>query len=297
MIPDWNYACSVITVRFFWALIRCMASMLRYRIQIPESKRLIFSGALDNADDSLLFIMGSGSSLNYLGPDDWAFVSEHGSIGVNDLIIHPMSFRCVALEVFHDESKFYDRVQRYAERARVNRNFPLLTLKAVASKRVIRVLRSTLSDGALNGLERHVHLHFPLTIRARTTTELFAYWRLYEGFVPKFLKPSIFLNQSSTVVRMVMGSLNSNASQIVVMGVDLGGPYFWEQADFKEPASSWEHGEGPHVSNLEEFNIERILEGLENQLESSTGKRLIWLRKEDLASGKSLRKLIQEKSQ
>ena len=288
----------MIQLRFIWALTRCIISITWFNIRIPKAKKFAGSTKETEQDNSLLFVVGSGRSINHLGEDDWAFIGKNRAIGVNDLVMHPGVFEQYALEVFHDESKFEDRIQKYVDRFRDNKlKIPTLSLKGVATSRVIIALRRVLRSGMLEGMENRIHIHFPLTIRARNVEDFFRYWQLYEMFVPTFLKSRIFLNQSSTVIRMIMGNLRTVARDIVVIGVDLGGPYFWEKSELSEGSTRWRHGSGPHITNSGEFGIEGILEGLEDRLEAYTGKRLIWLRKEDLAAGDSLQRLVEKRSQ
>lgn len=288
----------MIQLKFIWALTRCIISITWFNIRIPKAKNFVGSTNETQQDNSLLFVVGSGSSINHLREDDWAFIGKNRAIGVNDLVMHPWVFHQYALEVFHDESKFEDRIQKYVDRFGSNKlNMPALTIKGVATSRVILALRRVLERGVLADMEKSVHIHFPLTVQARNMDEFLRYWQLYEMFVPTFLKSRIFLNQSSTVIRMIMGNINTDARNIVVIGVDLGGPYFWEESELSGGSTRWKHGNGPHITNSGEFGIEGILEGLEDRLEASAGKHLIWLRKEDLAAGDSLQKLVKERSQ
>lgn len=216
-------------MKLFFRWLKSEFTAVFYRLLYRASIKASFPRAAGS--EQILFIMGSGSSVDDLTHEHWDLISDHTSIGINFWTIHSFTPSFYALE-----------------KSRATRVQPLEVLINNASRlegtRVLwfggpnRVNRKLLRQFKQLGGKVWFYSAFPLSgaenEKGHDVVALLA--RLFQ-FIPAFTRPAI--DGGNTVTRLVTLAAMNGWKSIVLVGVDLGGPYFEQHSAFSEELYSY----------------------------------------------------------
>ena len=180
-----------------------------------------------NGTNSTLFILGSGESVENLGPREFAHIAEHFSIGINAWPLHPFVADVYAFEPFDTQSvdymQLFNTVLREGRFMEKKPEFLLFRPhNQIDAERYLRIPEELRENAHLYG--RFV----PITVDKKT---LFGEVKALNWLRRRnLLGPSLVMDLGATVIRMVTLGLLLEYQNIVLIGVDLnGGKYFWER--------------------------------------------------------------------
>lgn len=178
----------------------------------------------------ILFILGSGASVDRLKDEHWRIIASQKSIGVNFWTIHSFSPDYYALE----KTRGVNTVQALE---------PLINgEKKVRGVRVLwfggpnRVNRGLLRVFRRLGGRIWFYSGWPLDQEATRGSRAW-FFRLVRAFqrLPRPLRPA--LDVGNTVSRLVTMAIINGWGRVVLLGVDLGGPYFDDYVNFFKKVS------------------------------------------------------------
>lgn len=215
-----------------------------------------FFGPLTRPD--VLFILGSGSSINELGTEELNQVSQHASIGINAWALHSFVPSAYGFETGQDgnepsnETKFVSSLLRRRSVLDAKPKFLFLrTTPPATSENLVRV-HPSLQQG------RYMYGRANLVTRNLANLQLDLH-RIVKAAARGKTPPNVLLDNGSTVVRLMFFAAMQGFRKVVLVGVDLDSrPYFWDATDYPaaDPAVSRVFGRPsglPH-STLETVN-------------------------------------------
>lgn len=185
------------------------------------------------------FILGAGSSINELTPENFAEIARHRSVGINTWPVHLFvpdfySFECVS---WIGDGLDLSRAFRSLARQDILELKPpvaLLRLKTDAEIEQLRCLPV--------GFEDRIFFYGRVSPSTRKISNLAKDLTWFFEVQRKF-EPQVVVDSGASVVRMISLGLALGYRRIVLTGVDLNeSPYFWESNE-------------DYYSQLEEFPV------------------------------------------
>lgn len=212
----------------FRGWLKSELTVAAYRLAYLASGKALFPKP--SAEGEILFILGSGSSVDNLEPKHWDLIAKETSIGINFWTTHTFFPNYYALEKAYGnrvqalEPLVYDR--RKVRGARVlwfsgpNR----------INRRLLRVFKR-------HGGKVWFYSGWPLYKDGGRglTGKFFHLYRVFQR-LPRPLRPA--LDAGNTVSRLVTMASMNGWKKIVLLGVDLGGAYFSEYVAFSETVAN-----------------------------------------------------------
>lgn len=163
-----------------------------------------------------LFILGCGSSVNLITPEEWALISEHDSIGVNYFYFHEFKPSAHFIELGKSKEAF-DALHQY------------LLNDSKRNEPVFMQIRHLIKNNIqLNCPRERVRLYSPTTMKSRNFCLLKDY--LSRFYMP-FRNTSPLIHHSSTLDCVINFGIRQKYKKICLVGVDLNNnKYFWDEA-------------------------------------------------------------------
>lgn len=170
--------------------------------------------------NNVLFILGSGSSVDSMTAEHWDVVSKHTSIGINLWALHPFTPNFFALEKIKS-----DRPEALV--TLINDPGKASRAKVLWFGGPNRVNRQLLRVFKRRGGQVTFYSGWPLYLGAdlKLVDRIRALSRVFM-FIPRRFRPA--LDAGNTVSRLVTLGVLHGWKTIVLLGVDLGGAYFAE---------------------------------------------------------------------
>ena len=200
---------------------------------VMMSQRLGFA-ALDDSDlglmraqGSVLFILGSGETVEELTPQQWNLVSQNVSVGINSWAVHDFVPDAYSLEEVESES--YSDVSStlsllLARREVIARRPRILMLRPHAltsSSRIVSVP---------DELRAEVRLYGRTAVVTRDINNLGSdIGRVLRAMLSRNIHPGISLDAGMSVSRLITLGARAGFGTIVLVGIDLNSPrYFFD---------------------------------------------------------------------
>lgn len=197
------------------------------------SQRLGFA-TLDDSDlglmraqGSVLFILGSGETVEELTPQQWNLVSQNVSVGINSWAVHDFvpdaySFEEVESESYSDVSSTLSLL--LARREVIARRPRILMLRPHAltsSSRIVSVP---------DELRAEVRLYGRTAVVTRDINNLGSdIGRVLRAMLSRNIHPGISLDAGMSVSRLITLGARAGFGTIVLVGIDLNSPrYFFD---------------------------------------------------------------------
>ena len=192
------------------------------------------SPILQKPSEKVLFILGSGSSINDLTESQLAHIGEHQSIGINfwyfhDFVPNVLSFDGGGVDEGHkDIARTLEGMGRLLNRKAIvesrpwilylrplnrSREYLLPTPKALAGRRWVSARANVISSDSQN-LESDIRL-------------------ILKKIAKRSIPPPVLPDNGSSVVRMIFLGLAQGYKDFVLTGVDLDDrAHFWASQDY-----------------------------------------------------------------
>lgn len=200
---------------------------------VMMSERLGFA-TLDGSDlglmraqGSVLFILGSGETVEELTPQQWNLVSQNVSVGINSWAVHDFvpdaySFEEVESESYSDVSSTLSLL--LARREVIARRPRILMLRPHAltsSSRIVSVP---------DELRAEVRLYGRTAVVTRDLNNLGSdIGRVLRAMLSRNIHPGISLDAGMSVSRLITLGARAGFGTIVLVGIDLNSPrYFFD---------------------------------------------------------------------
>lgn len=173
-----------------------------------------------------LFILGSGSSIDELGEDDWRLIAEHDSLGINFWPIHPF----VPTYYFYEPCLHEDRTARLAARLRTRREDYSRPVLFSLTRRWLEM------DGARQPFDddfvARTHFYSAYQLATNSRIVVAAALRLWaarvQGRIGDWRRTGILNHRTTADAATCFGYL-CGYRRLVLLGVDLkNSRYFWE---------------------------------------------------------------------
>lgn len=200
-----------------------------------------------SGSEQTIFILGSGSSVDDLTAKQWDFISQNMSIGINFWTTHTFTPNFYALE----KSRL---TQLQALEILNNSASPVKGTRVLWFGGPNRINRRLLGEFKRQGGKVWFYTAFPMS-RSETKKghDTFALLARLIQFIPAPLRPAI--DGGNTVTRLVTLAALNGWKSIVLLGVDLGGPYFKRHREFSEELSSYAAQVNDSTGSLEETHL------------------------------------------
>lgn len=173
-------------------------------------------------DVSTAFILGTGATVNRLGPNHFKTISESFSIGINQWAVHDF-IPDVYLYEFDEDSAIEDQFLR----SDVIEASPLILVLRMRSENELEIVRGR---RVLEG--QRFRIYGRVNVWSRTTRNTPKEWDflLRKAFTdPDF---SILPDNGASVARALSIAVSLGFRRIVMLGVDLANTsYFWQEDD------------------------------------------------------------------
>lgn len=162
----------------------------------------------------ILFILGCGSSINKITPEEWDLVAQYDSIGVNYFYFHD----------FKPTAHFIELGKSEAACAAVHK---YLLNNPIRTEPVFMQIRHLVNNGIqLTSPGNRVKLYSPTTMKSRDLSVLRRYLAAY--YVPRF-NSSPLIHHSSTLDCIINFAVRQGYKKLCLLGVDLNNSaYFWD---------------------------------------------------------------------
>ena len=192
-----------------------------------------------------LYILGSGSSVNDLGDDDWVEIARHVSVGINNWTIHQFVPDIYAIETVPDWRRYGGRHSSGLEIDHLN-HLRVLNRPEVLNSEVIILCLAPRTEG-----ENSQALEMPDEMKSRTFvySRFTPFTRRQKNVVSDYGRGLNFLTTRSrsvvvpdsgaTLVRLLGLALQAGFRQVVLVGIDLSTTYFWERENSRLVAPTY----------------------------------------------------------
>lgn len=199
-----------------------IVTWFRYKYNIP-----IFNKNLPNTDTKgdTCFIIGSGASLNDISEAQWDIIKKNYSIGLNYSFLHKHMPDLHFLELAKDDRGMIDRIIKYK---RDNATPPIL-IKGLVSFSKIPWASKKLD--ALKGTD-NVHLLYESNLPSLVSESLTQAMRFhYDRIKNSSSYRRVFVQSKGSITMVIDAAVQLGYKKLVLLGVDLGGPYFFEHEE------------------------------------------------------------------
>lgn len=209
---------------------RRLLKKLRPPLGYPAGEASLGSMSVGASEKKTLFVLGSGNSVNELGPDQFAEIDANFSIGINVWVAHhfvPNMYSLegggfpVSLEEQTHRQFLTDELNLRSKCEKAPGVIQLAPRHPHIPTQIVSVAGETLTRSTLVG---RVNLTKAASLRG-LDRDLRAILRGFRaGLVPDGILPDC----GATVVRLIFLGFQRGFRRIVLVGVDLGdSPYFW----------------------------------------------------------------------
>ena len=175
-----------------------------------------------------LFILGSGSSINKLTKKQFDFISQNDSIATLSMIKHKFIADFYSIEVITQENRDQDVLQEeiisklIAKDQYYKKSFFIIRPK-------VSSIRSSLNLQELIIAKFNGVWDFPKSIISISKFEFKTTLKLLDKF-RIFSSDKSFLDFNSTIIWCIFLAIKLQYRHIVLCGIDLEGPYFYEES-------------------------------------------------------------------
>ena len=235
------------------------------------------------SDRGVLYILGSGSSINDLTVANFERISKGSSVGINVWAVHPFIPDVYSFESASQISGVTGEVE-FLEKC--------LARTQVLSKRPnILLLRQRVAPGETQiirfppELQDNVRVYGRVNVVSQVRDNLIGDIKRVLSLVRKGRVPgNVLLDNGASVVRLIVLGLLQGFQKIVLVGIDLDSrPYFWLAENYAEPDPEVERlfprrSGVPHDTLETEsrpFPVDEFIVGLARIARSLTGVRIM----------------------
>lgn len=203
---------------------------------------------------STVFVLGSGPSVNDLGPEEWSHIAAHDSIGFNYWLVHDFVPTFYFFEPSGDDEKYAVFLKLLRARETSYEGVPISAEIKHFTSLGQYFGRRSLEDFPQR-IRANLYLHTAYNVvtyhRPVVTAALIA-WRMLGSY--RRFRFDRLIHHCASVDKMVMFAVLAGYREIVLVGVDLNSTrYFWEEQPWRYaegPSSAWSGAVHPTVDRV-----------------------------------------------